>query len=96
MVSTVCFIDGVADFLFVLAVEIIKQAVFMVTKLITLAVVEEPPAARVCTACPGVYSKRAVTSIPTAVQGVTFFVTHTVIGLSEAVSNRASRRRWSQ
>lgn len=67
MVSAVCFIDGVADFLFVYAVEIIEQALCVIAKLVTLAVIEEPPASRVCTACPGVYSKRTVTSIPAAV-----------------------------
>lgn len=50
MVGTVCLIDGVADFLFVLAVKVIVEALSIVAELITLAVVEEPPAARVCAA----------------------------------------------
>lgn len=58
--------DILANFLFVLAVKVIKQALCIVAELITLAVVEEPPAARVCAVCPGVHSQRAVTSIPAA------------------------------
>lgn len=88
--------DLLADFLFVLAVKVIIQALCIVAKLITLAVVEEPPAARVCTACPRVHSKRTVTSIPAAGERITFFVTHTVIGLAVTISNRALRSKRCQ
>lgn len=84
--------DILADFLFALAVKVIEQALCIVAELITLAVVEEPPAARVCAACPGVHSQRAVTSIPAAGERITFFVTHTIIGLAVTFSNRA--KRW--
>lgn len=92
MVRTVCLIDGVADFLFVLAVKVIEKAICIIAKLITLAVVKEAPAPWVCAACPWIHSQRAITIIPTTGKRITLFVTHTIIGFAVTISNWAGWR----
>lgn len=85
MVDTVGFIYWIANFLLVSAVKIIIQTFSVVARLITLAVVEDTPAARVGTTSPGVRRKRTITAVPATSECVTFLVTNTIIGFAVTV-----------
>lgn len=78
-------VNSLADFLFVFAVKVVIQTVRIVAGLITLAVIEDTPAVRVCATSPRVGSQRTVASIPAARECVAFLITKTIIGFAMTV-----------
>lgn len=82
-----------ADFLLVLAVKVVVEAVGVVARLVTLAVVEDTPAARVGAARPRVHRQRAVAPVPAAGECVALLVADTVVGLAVAVGQGAGGRQ---
>lgn len=78
-------VNSLANFLLVFAVKVVKQTGSVVAGLITLAVVEDTPAARVCTASPGVHCQRTVTAVPATRKCVAFLVADTIVGFAVTV-----------